>query len=164
MPFGLSTIFKLKSHDMAHNKLTQWIGNPYLISLLISVVLVIIIVVSFDEKKNIKNVVKLFIQIYIGITIILVTHNIFIKEQLQENTHSDKNNELMEQLHNPVHTYEGSIHPRQAVNLPPVLGPQQSIMTNPIMMMHQHQPMTNPMMMQPQPQYISGGTNMLSHM
>lgn len=176
MTFSIKKLFKSTSHDMAHNNLFKWIGNPLLISLVISLVLMIILIATFSDKKTVPCAIKLFIRIYIGVAVILIIHNTFVQEQMQENCKSDDNNQMMTQVGHQVHGMSDSIPPRSTteINQLPIIGSyaniqQQQMQMQPQQMQMQPQPQMQMQMQpqqpqQPQMQMPHGGSGSLANM
>jgi hypothetical protein len=158
MPISVANDLKAKAHDLAHHRLTCWIGNPCLISAAIALILTIIMLVTVTYDKSPTGCVKLFLRMFMGLVLVMVVHNTFVKEQLKEKYINDSENRMMKDLKHPISGMSGSeqFEPRTAKQIPPIINgeylqqPQQyqQMMPQQMMMMPQQQQQ----MMMPQQQ------------
>ena len=143
MPISLGGELKNKAHNLAHHKLTCWIGNPCIISALLAIILTMIIILAYDTNRSAKSCVKTFLRVFFGIVVIVVVHNVFVKEQLKEKYMSEARESMMRDIRNPINYSDpgAQIQPRPVGQLPATIGFQQYAVA----------PVAQPMMAQPQP-------------
>jgi hypothetical protein len=148
MPIAIGSDLKAKAHDLAHHKLTCWIGNPCLIAAAIALILTIIILSIVTYDKSPIGCVKMFLRLFMGLAIVMVVHNTFVKEQLKEKYMNDAENRLMKDIKNPISSMGGSeqFEPRTAKQIPQVINGGDYLQQQ----QQQQQQMMMPQMMMPQ--------------